>query len=251
MARLPRLEFDGALYHVMVRGNRRACIFHDNADRETFLRRLRRVKSRRDLELYAFALMPNHVHLVVRRRHDELGKFMHALLSPFALFFNRRHGTPGHVFQGRFKSLLCEDETYLLRLIRYVHHNPIRAGLAGDMSYPWTSYAAYLVDEESTLIDTGPILRFFGEDPAAALDCFRSFHEGQGSRIETKDCFPVTKGVLGDEAFASRSFRRAAWSRTDSFPSPPPLDVILGDVLRRSPSGLRSMVSRRRREDGT
>ena len=125
MSRVPRLEFDGGLYHLMARGNRRQEIFHDDNDRRRFMGRLCTMIGRTDLELYAFVLMPNHVHLVARRRHTRICHFMRDLLSPYARYINRRFGTIGHLFQGRYRGLVCHDESYLLRLVRYVHFNPL------------------------------------------------------------------------------------------------------------------------------
>src|SRR5262249_55036306 len=124
MARGPRLDAPGALHHVIARGIERRAIFVDDADREDFLERVGRLVDRRALDVYAWALMPNHVHLLVRTAAESLSRAMRSLLAGYATYFNRRHDRAGHLFQNRFKSTLCEDEVYFLRLVRYIHLNP-------------------------------------------------------------------------------------------------------------------------------
>ncbi len=232
MPRPLRVEYCGALLHIMARGNRREPIFLDDEDRADFLRRVIRLKSRFEIEVHAFVLMPNHVHLVVRRRHRSVGSFMLALLSPFALAFNRRHGTVGHVFQSRYKGLVCEDETYLLRLIRYVHHNPLRAGLTRSTHFLWSSYAAYLDDNLWPWVDTAPVLALFGRDASEACEAFREFHEGEHAIVESGGEFGVTERVfLGDSDFVRLARRRAATSVPESVIGRRSLDEILREVL--------------------
>ena len=127
MPRQARLDAPGVLHHVMARGIERRRIFLDDRDREDFLRRLSELATSTALEVYAWSLMPNHFHLLVRTVKLSLSQNMRSLMSGYAGYFNRRHRRHGHVFQNRFKSIVCEEEVYLLELVRYLHLNPLRA----------------------------------------------------------------------------------------------------------------------------
>ena len=127
MARPPRLEFSGAVYHVVVRGNERRAIFRDDEDREQYLERLAHYREKFGFRLLAFCLMSNHVHRAIRAGHFPLSRIMAGLQSSYTQWFNRRHGRVGHLFQGRYKAFLVQEERYLLGLVRYIHENPVRA----------------------------------------------------------------------------------------------------------------------------
>jgi len=234
MSRVPRLEFDGGLYHLMARGNRRQEIFHDDDDRRRFMGRLCTMIGRTDLELYAFVLMPNHVHLVARRRHTRICHFMRDLLSPYARYINRRYGTIGHLFQGRYRGLVCHDESYLLRLVRYVHFNPLRGGLSRGPAYPWSSFPHYERPQSTPWLNVGPVLSLFGRNAEEALEGFRAFHEGPDV-VEPEEIFlQGFKGVLGDEDFITRAYRRAARTRPGARPERKSLNEILAVAVKKS-----------------
>jgi REP element-mobilizing transposase RayT len=232
MPRPPRLEFDGGLYHLITRGNRRERVFDDDDDRQRFLNRLRTVTTDSDIELYAFAFMTNHVHFVVRRRHMPVSRFMHLLLAPYGRYFNKRHELVGHVFQGRYKALLCQDETYLMRLVRYVHRNPLRSGLSQDLIYRWSSYGWYLDSNRGLWLSKAPVLRLFGRQAPEARRAFIEFHESEDSDSEPEEVFTGgRRGVLGDEKFVAMAYKRAARSFAPRSASPPSLDEILEETL--------------------
>jgi putative transposase len=234
MPRRPRFEFDGGLYHLVSRGNKREAIFRDDVDRREFLLRLRRVRLQTDVEVYAFVLMPNHVHLLVRRRHVPVGKVMQAILSSYALYYHNRHGTVGHLFQGRYKALLCEDETYLLTLVRYIHRNPVRAGLSTSMRFPWSSYAAYLDQGRRSWVDTEPVLKLFGRE--RPLEAFRAFHEDVDPAVlrEEESIRTHTGPVIGREAFRIQAAKRSGRTLGLDVRPPVSLDEALWRVLRES-----------------
>jgi len=143
MARPLRIEFAGALYHVTSRGDRREAIYEDHEDRDTFLRTLAEVVERFNWICYAYCLMTDHYHLVVETPNANLSRGMRQLNGVFTQASNRRHGRMGHLFQGRFKGILIDKDSYLLELTRYVVLNPVRAGMVeqpGD--WPWSSYRA-------------------------------------------------------------------------------------------------------------
>jgi putative transposase len=143
MARPLRLEFPGALYHVMSRGNEKANIFRDDRDRRTFLGILAGVVQKERWLLHSFCLLGNHYHLLLETPLGKLSRGMHSLNALYSQRFNRRHERSGHLFEGRFKALLVEKESHLLELHRYIVLNPVRAGLvARPEEWVWSSYRA-------------------------------------------------------------------------------------------------------------
>jgi REP element-mobilizing transposase RayT len=136
-----RVEYANAFYHVHARGNERRAIFRDDRDRERFLDLLCVLADRFEVEVWAYVLMPNHYHLVLRTQRPNLSRAMHWLGVAYTNWFNARHDRSGHLFQGRFKCFVVEDEQYLQRLLLYVHRNPLRGGLVERLAdYPWSSY---------------------------------------------------------------------------------------------------------------
>jgi len=133
MPRGPRLDASETLHHGMVRGIEGRAIFRDAQDREDFLRRLGAVAGATGLALYTWALLPNHLHLLVRTGRTPLAQAMRSLLTGYAGAFNRRHRRRGHLFQNRYKSIVVEAEPYLLELVRYTHLNPVRAKVVADL----------------------------------------------------------------------------------------------------------------------
>jgi REP element-mobilizing transposase RayT len=177
MARPLRLEYPGAVYHLTSRGNARAEIFLDDADRESFLRVLGSVVERFAWRLYAYCLMGNHYHLLAETPVPNLSRGMRRLNGVYTQRFNRRHGRAGHVLQGRFNSIVVERERYLLELTRYIALNPVRAGIVrspGD--WRWSSYRATagLCPAPSWLAAT-PLLHRFSAQPGTAQHGFRGF----------------------------------------------------------------------------
>ena len=148
MPRGPRLDAPDTLHHVIARGIDRGTIFHDDVDPADFVDRLARLATPRHLHVYAWALLTNHLHLLVRTAGVPLSRSMQRLLGGYASAFNARHDRVGYLFQNRFKSIVAEEEPYFLELLRYIHLNPVRAHLVADLDaldrYPWTGHAALL-----------------------------------------------------------------------------------------------------------
>ena len=148
MPRQPRLDAPGLLQHVMARGIERRKIFLDDKDRTSFLERFAVILDETQTQCYGWALIPNHFHLLLRTGPTSLKKVMGRLMTGYAVTFNKRHKRSGHLFQNRYKSVVCEEDAYLLELIRYIHLNPLRAGLVKDLKeldkYAWTGHSAIL-----------------------------------------------------------------------------------------------------------
>ncbi len=176
MARKPRIEVPGALYHVIARGNHRNEIFLAPKDYQKYLYLVKRYKERYEFQLYAYALMSNHLHLLIETAEIPLSKIMQGLQQTYTQFFNWKYGKVGHLFQGRYKAIICQKDLYLLELIRYIHLNPIRAGIVDSLAnYPWTSYNYYLRDYKDRLIDADFVLSQFGQDKKTARRYYQQF----------------------------------------------------------------------------
>ena len=145
MSRPLRIEYRGAWYHVMNRGRRAESIFEDDADHLGFLDLLKEADGLWNIRISAYCMMPNHYHLLVNTPEGNLSRAMRHINGVYTQRFNRRHRCDGQLFRGRFKSILVEGDSYLLQLVRYIHRNPLRAGLAASTDqYRWSSHAGYL-----------------------------------------------------------------------------------------------------------
>ncbi|MCK4530642.1 MAG: transposase [Candidatus Marinimicrobia bacterium] len=144
MARQWRIEYNGALYHVLSRGNQGQPIFRDDEDRRIFLDIIGEASERFEIELHAYVLMENHYHILLKTIDPNLSKTMQWIGTTYTRRFNLRHGESGHLFQGRFKSIIVENDAYLSQLSYYIHRNPLRAGIVDRLGdYQWSSYNAY------------------------------------------------------------------------------------------------------------
>lgn len=166
MPRSPRIDFPGAFHHVYGRGIEKREIFRDDGDRKELRRRILLNLERSRAYCLAWAFLPNHFHLLFHSQNGVLSKFMHCLMSGYSLYFNRKHARVGHLFQNRFRSSLIRSEPYLLEAIRYIHLNPVRAGvvptLADLSAYPWAGHREILSSNEPLWADFPFIRGFFG-----------------------------------------------------------------------------------------
>lgn len=187
MPRAARIQYPHALYHVTSRGNGRSVIFHTTADRERFLEQLaERVESYR-VVIYAFVLMDNHYHLLLRTPEGNLDRFMQRLNTSYALYYRYKHNSPGHVFQGRYKAILVRDDSYLLALSRYIHLNPVKTAewvgkgrrlAVGYLTrYPWSSYRSYILGRALYPWLSLEVLARYGKNWALAARRYRAFTE--------------------------------------------------------------------------
>ena len=172
MPRGPRLDAPGAVHHVMVRGINRRDIFEDNRDRRNLLGRLSDVLPESDCLCFAWVLMSNHFHLVVRTGRVPVGRVMARVGTGYAMYFNARYGRVGHLVQNRFKSRLVHDDNDLLNLIRYVHLNPVSAAIVDSLAslrlYPWSGYAALMGECPQAFHDSTRALALFAKDATTA-----------------------------------------------------------------------------------
>lgn len=179
MPRLARLDISGLLQHVIVRGIERRDIFNDDHDRQLFVDRLFSLCSETGVHCYAWTLLSNHAHLLLMPTTTSLSFFMRRLLTGYAVSFNRRNKRSGHLFQNRYKSIVCEEETYLLELVRYIHLNPLRAGMVSNLEeldyYPWTGHAVLMGNRQIDGQDTVAILKRFGKRTSTARKNYRQF----------------------------------------------------------------------------
>lgn len=211
MPRRLRIEFEGAIYHVMARGNARQVIVRDDEDRQRLLTDLERVVTRSGWELLAFVVMNNHFHLLLRTPRPNLGKGMQAFLSSYAQWWGRRRGRAGHLFQGRYRAEMIEDERYYWAVSRYIHLNPVRARMVErPESWAWSSYPGYAKRSDrlpwvahDTLLSAWRGKSGGGE--AAAARAYRKFVEA-GLKTPPPSPFREAFGgwILGSEGYVAR-----------------------------------------------
>ena len=188
---------------MIARGNHRESIFLEEADYRAYLVRLAAYRERYALNVYAYCLMPNHVHLVVQTVHANLAKFMQSLQGSYAMRFNRRYAQVGHLFQGRYTALVCQSDGYLATLVRYVHLNPVRAALvARPEAYPYSGHRAYLSRTDGGLVDPRPVLDLLGGRAAYRrfVDAGVAHDEGAERHLEIDDEPPGVPPAVADLA---------------------------------------------------
>jgi len=203
MPRKPRIEFEGAFYHVITRGNQRQKIFKEPADYNKFLQILTIYRNRYQFHLNAYVLMNNHVHLLIETGETPLSKILQGVNQSYTLYFNHKYRTVGHLFQGRYKAILCDRETYLLGLLRYIHENPLRARIAEALeAYPWSSHHAYTGENNPLgLVTVDPVLRMFSESKNRARKKYAEFMSS-GTGVKKTDVHAtVDQRIQGDESF--------------------------------------------------
>lgn len=197
MPRKARLESKTGIYHVMLRGANRQEIFHDDEDCIRFLDTLFKYKTTADMNIFAWCLMNNHVHLLVKEGNEQLAVTMKRIGVSFAHYYHRKYWTTGHLFQDRFKSEIVETKTYLMTVVRYIHQNPVKAGIVKKIDgWPWSSCLTYYGKQTDfkSLLDREFILGMFSND----LSLFRKFNE----EINEDVCLdmPIVNRLTDNEA---------------------------------------------------
>lgn len=203
MARKPRIHFPGAFYHVIARGNRGQKIFRDDQDYQRYLSFLREYKARFHFLLYAYTLMPTHIHILLEMSETPLSRLMQILQFRYTRNFNIKYKKWGHLFQGRYRAILCDRDSYFLELSAYIHLNPVRAGLIkAPHQYPWSSYRFYVRETKETLVDRDFLLAQISNKKAIAKKEYGRFVTSRISQGHREDFYElVDQRFLGTEEF--------------------------------------------------
>lgn len=249
MPRAARLDMPGLLQHVIVRGIEKRDIFLDDQDRQSLLRRLSKLLGETETDCLAWALLSNHLHLLLCPKRSKLAVLMRRLLTGYAITFNLRHQRSGYLFQNRYKSIVCEQEPYLLELVRYIHLNPVRAGMANSIGeldyYPWCGHAVLMGNQELPGQDTDEVLRRFGQRIAVSRRRYRQFMVdgiSKGKRDELvggglkrtlrltgyEEVRAYDERVLGSEGFVERL--RKEHELSDRLPVVMPLEALIEQI---------------------
>ena len=179
MPRQARLDAPGTLHHVIVRGIEKRRIVDDFADRKNFVTRLGKLAEITQTSIYAWALLSNHAHILLRSSEIGLSAFMRRLLTGYAIYYNRRHRRWGHLFQNRYKSIICEEDAYFTELVRYIHLNPLRARLVKNLSqldgYRWCGHGVIIGKIKYNWQNRDYVLKWFGKTQGEAKKAYRSY----------------------------------------------------------------------------
>jgi REP element-mobilizing transposase RayT len=217
MARPLRIEFPGAFYHITSRGNERKPIFYDGGDRTRFLHYLNSATERYSAVIHTYCLMKNHYHILLETPEGNLSRIMLHINGAYTAFFNKKWDRAGHLFQGRYKSIVVDSDSYLFELSRYIHLNPLRAGLTSNpFRYRWSSLGAY-TGQRAVLewLNTGGVLSPFGK---TRTDQWRGYTAFIREAINRKSVNPLEKTVastiLGNQAFVDKIKKQVLRNRT-------------------------------------
>lgn len=227
MPRKPRIDCPGLLYHVIARGIERRLIFKDEEDKDFFLLKMGGILKESQTPIFAFALIPNHFHLLLMRGATPISKVMQRLLTSYAIYFNKRHKRAGHLFQNRYKAIICQQDRYLLELIRYIHLNPLRAHLVDSITnlccYPYSGHSYILGKQKADWFNCDAILSYFGQTKNEAKSRYIKFVLDGASMVRRADLvsgnprkssvYPKERlgfdsRVLGDAAFIEKILSR-------------------------------------------
>jgi REP element-mobilizing transposase RayT len=209
MARPIRIEFAGAMYHVTSRGNRQEAIYIDDEDRLNFLSLLSQVSKDYNWLIHAYCLMDNHYHLLIETQDGNLSRGMRQLNGVYTQKTNRHHGKVGHVFQGRYKAILVQKETYLLELSRYIVLNPVRAGMVREAKdWPWSSYQQTAgIKTANSWLSIEWVLSAFGKNLGTAQEKYRQFiSEGKNQPAPWESL--KNQVFLGSEVYVKEIFKK-------------------------------------------
>jgi REP element-mobilizing transposase RayT len=222
MARKPRVEYAGAFYHVICRGNQRQAIFRSDGDRKYYLERLEQYRERYGFKAYAYVLMSNHVHLLIETGRVPLSRIMQGLQLRYTGYFNKKYHKVGHLFQGRYKAILCDRDAYLLELVRYLHLNPQRMRSPMDArNYRWSSHGAYLGKDNLVRIETARVLGEFAKSVGKARLGYLKFMAAGKAAGHQPDYYNLRdQRFLGDERFVEEIEERVQGDREIAVPEP-------------------------------
>ena len=244
MARRPRVFAAGLLYHVIVRGNQRRKTFRHDDDYQAYLDRLEKYRAQCQVRIYAYCLMPNHVHLLVETGSTPLAKFMQGLQQSYTQYFNQRYRKVGHLFQGRYKAIICERDKYLLALVRYIHLNGVRAKLATRPErYRYSGHNSYLRNETDKIVETTAVLKLMGGKKAYE----RFVLAGMGEEHNEAYYAVEDQRFLGEAGFGEEISREAEERFAPK--QKKPLETVFKEVARRVKAAPELIRSKDRRWD--
>jgi len=212
MARPLRIQYRGAFYHVTARGNERKKIFFNTTDYNKFREYVKQSQEKHRFVLHAYVLMSNHIHLLIETPEGNLSRVMHTIISSYTTYFNKKRRRAGHLFQGRYKAILIEKDSYLLELSRYIHLNPVKAKTAErPEGYPFSSYRSYITPASDAIVSRDLILSMISLEKKKAPSLYKSFVE-QGLTEEIKNPFEKVYGgmILGTKLFIQDSLKKLA-----------------------------------------
>ena len=213
MARKPRLHYPGAYYHVILRGNAAQDIFYDKQDRSRFFFLLQEGIEKYKHRIHAYCLMTNHVHLVIQVGDVPLSRIIQNVSFRYTRYINRRKNRVGHLFQGRYKALLIDADSYLLELVRYVHNNPVRTGIVkAPDKYNWSSHPVYLGKVSVPWLTTNWVLSMFAKEKRCAIKLYRDFvfaGKEEGHRKEFHQGSREGR-ILSEDRFAEKALLKAS-----------------------------------------
>jgi len=257
MARPLRIEYPGAFYHVINRGHRQEAIVLDDQDRQRFLSDLERMAGRFHVLIHSYCLMTNHYHIILETPEGNLSRAVQWLNVSYATYYNRRHRCVGHLFQGRFKAILVDAGTYLEALSRYIHLNPVRAGLASHAwGYPWSSCRHFVESRKAPAwLEVNRILAGFGRTGTVARQRYAAY-------LSEPDATNPFDDVAGGSLLGSKSFVQwvkdtflSAGRRDQEIPDlktlkpRPPVEAIVRAVAERLRVSLEQILTRGRKRN--
>ena len=210
MARPLRIEYPGAVYHVVCRGNNRQNVFKDDRDRNRYLEKLVHYCEVKEVELLCYCLLSNHIHVLLETPEGNLSKMMQPFQTSYTVYFNRRHGRSGHVFEQRYKAFLVDKNNYLLQVSRYIHRNPVEAKLVErPQDYRWSSYGAYVGRGRVRSLTTATVLEQLGAKQREQIRRYREYVESTPAEGVKDEAPPTIKQVIiGDEEFAEQVLKK-------------------------------------------
>ena len=206
-----RKKVESGVYHIVLRGINKQTVFFDDEDKEVFLNRLKLLKEKSKFEIYAFCLMGNHIHLLIKEKEVSIGRIFMMLLSSYVLWYNRKYKRIGNLFQDRYRSEGIKDDAHLLCAVRYIHQNPVKAGLVKDIEeYAWSSHSAYIKNTNS-FVETRLVISMCG-----GAEGYKDFIKQEETM---KFCENDNKITISDDELAQRikTIMRIKKIKTDIF----------------------------------
>lgn len=197
--RKPRIEYPGAFYHIMCRGNNGEYIFTEEEKAE-YMKLIAKYKERYKFKVYAYCIMDNHAHLLIESGDVPISKIMQGIQQSFTQYYNKKYNRTGHVFQQRYKAQLCDKERYLWQLIKYIHYNPVEAGFNQGLNYKWSSHRSYIAGRNDNLVEVSFILSMLSENPAVAQKEYGNFMNIKLETVSIEEYQAVSKWEDGSKS---------------------------------------------------